>query len=59
MKRKALLSLFALIAVFSLLAFTPEAKAAEYPDKTRFEFVLHSARVRHGRFSAHGRPFSE
>ncbi len=34
MKRKALLSLLALIAVFSLPAFTPEAEAAEYPDKT-------------------------
>jgi putative tricarboxylic transport membrane protein len=40
MKRKALLSLFALIAVFSLLSFTPAAEAAEYPDKT-IEFVLH------------------
>jgi len=43
MGRKALVSLFALIAVFSLLSFTPEARAAEYPDKDKIvEFVLHS-----------------
>ena len=35
MRRKTLLSLFALIAVFGLLAFTPEAKAAVYPDRPR------------------------
>jgi putative tricarboxylic transport membrane protein len=41
MKQKALLSLVTIIAVFSCMTVAPEAKAAEYPDKT-IEFVVHA-----------------
>ena len=42
MKRKALLSLFVLIAVFSLLTFPPETKAAEYPEPGKvIDFTLY------------------
>ena len=43
MERKTLLSLFTLIAAFSLLTFTSQAKAAEYPEPDKvIDFNLHS-----------------